>query len=182
MILVLDATILRWFPPLHAAWAPRGAQARVAITGRNAKRTLWGAINIRTGHRVVGHSRRMRREDFQTFLRELRRRYAGRPLWVLLDRAPCHTALHSQELAARLGVVLLWLPKQCSELNGMDHLWRELKRRLAANRQYPTIDSEVTAGEVWLRSLSPTEALRKAGMLSKKFWLRQFRQNFCTPT
>src|SRR5262249_11989529 len=68
VIRVLDATICRWFPPPRAAWALRGQQARVPITGPNAKRTLWGAINIRTGHRVVGRSHRMRQEDFQVCL------------------------------------------------------------------------------------------------------------------
>lgn len=179
---MLDATICRWFPPLRAAWAARGQQAHVPITGRNAKRTLWGAIHVRTGHCVVGRSIRMRQQDFQTFLRELRRRYRGRPLWLLLDMAPCHMAVRSQALAARLGVVLLWLPKQCSELNGMDHLWRELKRLRAANRQYPTIDAEVDAAEAWVLGLTRTQALRKAGMLTRTFWLRHFRQNFCQPT
>ncbi|NNC19678.1 hypothetical protein HJC22_28570, partial [Corallococcus exiguus] len=41
-----------------------------------------------------------------------------------LDRASCHTAQKSQRLAARLGVHLVLLPKQRSELNCMDHLWR----------------------------------------------------------
>jgi len=124
----------------------------------------------------------MRQEDFQTFLRVLRQRYRGRPLWILLDMAPCHMAVRSQALAARLGVRLLWLPKQCSELNGMDHLWRELKRLRAANRQYRTIDAEVDAAETWVLGLTRTQALRKAGMLTKRFWLRYFRQNFCRPT
>jgi hypothetical protein len=31
--------------------------------------------------------------------------------------------------------VFVWLPKQCSELNAMDQLWKELKGDLAANRQ-----------------------------------------------
>ena len=44
-MLFIDATILRLFPPLRCAWAFRGQQAEVRITGRNAKRVLFGAIN-----------------------------------------------------------------------------------------------------------------------------------------
>ena len=47
MLLILDATVLRWFPPLRSVWAFRGEQAAVRITGRNAKRVLFGAINPR---------------------------------------------------------------------------------------------------------------------------------------
>lgn len=174
VLLVVDATILRWFPPLRSTWAFRGEQAQVRITGENAKRVLFGAINPRTGHRLVLRRPRQRQEDFQAFLRYLRRRYGSRPLWLLLDQASCHTAIESRRLAARLEVTLLWLPKHCPELNPQDHLWRELKRLIVANRQYPTMDKEADEAERWLLSLTPTTARRKAGILSSNFWLKKF--------
>jgi hypothetical protein len=53
VLLCIDATRLRLFPPLRPAWARRGEQARVPVTGRHAKRVLFGAMNVRTGHRLV---------------------------------------------------------------------------------------------------------------------------------
>lgn len=53
----------------------------------------------------------------------------------------------------------------------MDHLWKEVKRDVVANRQYATIDEEADAAEHWLLSLSSKETRRKAGILSKNFWL-----------
>ena len=53
VLLFIDATRLRLFPPLRSAWARKGEQARVPVTGRNAKRVLLGAINVPTGHRLV---------------------------------------------------------------------------------------------------------------------------------
>jgi transposase len=174
VLLFLDATILRLFPPLRFAWAFKGEQAQVRISGRNAKRVLFGVINPRTGHRLVLRRYRMRQEDFQALLRYLRQHYPSRPLWLLLDRAPCHEAGKSQQLAARLGVELLWLPKQCSELNAMDQLWKELKRLIAANRQFRTVDQGADYAEQWFLGLSPRLALRKAGVLSENFWLKVF--------
>ena len=52
-LLCLDWTLLRLFPPLRATWALKGTQAVVPITGRNAKRVLFGAIDLRTARRVV---------------------------------------------------------------------------------------------------------------------------------
>lgn len=164
---------MRWFPPLRSVWAFRGQQAVVPITGNNAKRVLFGVLNPRTGHRLIFRRLRQRQEDFQAFLQYLRHHYPGRPIWLLLDRAPSHKAGRSQALAARLGIVLVWLPKQCSELNAMDHLWKELKRLIAANRQYHSIDEEAEQAEQWVLNLSPTEALRKAGVLSDNFWLAE---------
>jgi hypothetical protein len=74
VLLVEDETILRLFPILRRAWSMLGEQARVYITGRNAKRVLLAAINVRTGHRVVMRRRRMRQEDFQDFLHLMGRR------------------------------------------------------------------------------------------------------------
>jgi DDE superfamily endonuclease len=117
-------------------------------------------------------------------LRHLRQRHyrAGQPLWLLLDRASCHVAASSLALAAELDITLLWLPRQCSELNAMDHLWRHLKADLAANRQRPDIDALAEQAEAWTLALSPQQSLRKAGLLSKGCWLKNVRTNFCPPT
>ena len=75
MLLCCDWTLLRLFPPLRAAWARKGTQTTVPITGANAKRVLFGAINLRTAHRVVLIRPRAGAADAQAFLCELRRRY-----------------------------------------------------------------------------------------------------------
>lgn len=174
MLLFEDETVLRLFPILRRAWALRGEQARIGITGRNAKRVLFGTINPRTGHRILHRCPNARQEHFQAFLRLLRRSYPGRQIWLLLDEAPGHIAAKSQALAKRLDIVLIWLPKQCPELNGMDQLWRDLKSNISANYQYAGIDQHAANAEAWVMSLSRTEALRKASVLSEDFWLKSF--------
>jgi hypothetical protein len=169
-----DETVLRLFPVLRRAWALQGEQAHVAITGCNAKRVLFGAINLRTGHRLLGRRPTMEQAHFQAFLRLVREAYPGHRIALLLDEAPGHRASKSQGLAAQLDIELIWLPKQCAEFKAMDQLWRELKGHISANYQYPTIDAYATAAEQWIRSLTPTEALRKAGIRSKHFWLKSF--------
>jgi DDE superfamily endonuclease len=169
-----DETGLRLFPVLRRAWALQGEQAHVAITGCNAKRVLFGAINLRTGHRIILRRPNMEQVHFQAFLRLLREAYPGHRIALLLEEAPSHRAAKSQSLAADLDIELIWLPKQCAELNAMDQLWRELKGHISANYQYPTIEEHAAAAEQWLRSLTPTEALRKAGIRSKNFWLKSF--------
>lgn len=174
VLLFQDETVLRLFPVLRRAWALRGEQAKIGITGRNAKRVLFGTINLRTGHRILQRSPNMQQEHFQAFLCLLRRSYPGRQIWLLLDEAPCHIAAKSQAMAAQLGIVLIWLPKQCSELNAMDQLWRELKNNISANYQYADIDEHAAFAEDWVISLTRTEALRKASILSDDFWLKPF--------
>jgi hypothetical protein len=176
VLLFADETILRLFPVLRKAWAMRGEQARVPLTGGNAKRVLFGPLNLRTGHRLVVRGPNMRQEHFQSFLRLLGRSYPGRQIWMLLDEAPCHLAPRSQALAEALNRVLIWLPKQCSELTAMDQLWRELKADISANYQFKSIDAHAAYAEQWILSLSKSEALLKAGVVSKNFWLQSFLQ------
>lgn len=178
----MDTTVLRWFPPLRAAWAFEGEQAEVPITGENEKRALWGALNLCTAHRILARSKRQRQEDFMAFLRRLRRAYSNPPILLLLDQAGAHTATQSQALAEQLGITLLFLPAKSPELNPMDQLWRPLKQNVAANRQYTTVDTEAAAAEAWIQALSPTETLRKAGVLAEGFWLRDLLTNFWLPT
>jgi transposase len=183
VLLCCDWTLLRLFPPLRAAWALKGTQASVPITGANAKRVLFGAINLQTAHRVVLIRPRAGAADTQAFLREVRRRYrtAG-TIWLLADRASAHTAARTQTLAATLGIQFLWLPKQAPELNAMDQLWRELKRLIAANRQATSVNALASDAANWVLGLTPQQARRKAGMTSAHFWLKNLVQDFWPPT
>jgi DDE superfamily endonuclease len=176
VLLFEDETILRLFPVLRRAWSLRGQQAKIPITGRNAKRVLFGTINPRTGHRIVLRRPNMRQENFQDFLWLLRRSYPGREIWLLLDEAPCHTAPRSQMLAATLNLEMIWLPKQCPELNAMDQLFRGLKDEISANFQFKDIDEHADCAEEWIFSHTKSEALLKAGVFSENFWLRSFLQ------
>jgi transposase len=172
VLLFEDETVLRLFPGLRRAWSLSGEQAPVAITGRNAKRVLYGMINIHTGHRIVRCYKNMRQENFHDFLRLLRRSYPGRSLWIVLDRAGGHTTPRTTTLAKALNIELIWLPKQCSELNAVDHLWKEVKSSVSANYQFTTIDEHAAAAEKYVISLTNHQAKTKAGILSKNFWLK----------
>jgi hypothetical protein len=171
------------FPPLRAGWAPRGAPVKVRLTGRNARRVLFGAVNVRTGHLVLLCHKRQKATDFCAFLREVRRRYHGRHVALLLDSDSSHTARTSQQLAATLGISLLWLPVRSPHLNPMDHLWRDVKQNVAANRQDANIDTLVARAIRHLQRLPRRDVLRKAGILSPRFWLRSaLSKYFCGPT
>lgn len=168
-MLAEDETDLLLFPPLRAAWAKRGTPAPVWLTGRNARRVIFGAMNLRTGRRLFVPRERGRSADFQAFLAAARSAYRGWHVALLLDADPSHTAKAS--LAAAAGVTLLWLPARSPELNPLDTLWGQAKDAISANKQYP-IDEQVTRFLGYLRGLSDQDALRTSGVLSENFWLR----------
>ncbi len=172
VVLAEDETDVLLFPPLRAAWARRGHSSPVGLTGWNARRVVFGALNVRTGARVLLVRERQRRADYQVFLHQIRRHSPGRPIVLLADEDPSHTARASQGVAAQAGIEVLWLPKRSPHLNPMDHLWRPGKQQVCANRQYPGIDMAARWLISYLAQLPRREALRKAGLLAPHCWLR----------
>jgi transposase len=166
-----DETDLLLYPPLRAGWFERGKQTKVSISGRNAKRTVFGTIDVETGRRVFVVRPGICAPDFHATLRVVREAYGDRRVVLLLDKASRHTAGTSNRLATELGIERIWLPPRTTKVNPMDRLWRCAKNRICANRQHPDIDAQAEMFVKYLRSLSPQEALRKAGMLSGRFWL-----------
>lgn len=169
VILFVDETDLREFPPLRAGWSKRGIPFRVTITGHNSKRVIFGALNPQTGHCIVVVRKHNRLEDFKAFLGALRKAYRGRPLYLLLDRHTSHR--HNRAYARKLGIGLLWLPRACPRMNPLEDLWKELKRDVAANRCYANIDELADRAVRWITSLTKGQVRRKAGLLSGRFWL-----------
>jgi transposase len=53
---------------------------------------------------------------------------------------------------------------------------------IAANRQAASINALAADAAAWVLMLTPQQARRKAGMMSKHFWLRKLLQNFWRPT
>ena len=183
VLVFTDWTLLRLFPPLRAMWAAIGTQAKVAITGQNARRVLFGTINVRTARRTVTIGRSVGTHEVQAFLLGLRKAYrrAG-TIWLLADRASGHTAQATLALARELRIEFVWLPRQWPELNAMDQLWKELKRDVAANRQAASIDDLADRASQWVLNLTPAQARRKSGMASSKFWLESLSQHIWQPT
>src|SRR5262245_61480314 len=77
VVLCEDETALLLFPPLRACWAKRGQPAQVALMGSNARRVVFGTLNVRTGHRLFLVRPRQRGEDFRAFLQTLHHHYRG---------------------------------------------------------------------------------------------------------
>lgn len=90
MLLAQDETDLLLFPPLRAGWSKRGAAAAVGLSGRNARRVSCGAMNLRTGLRLLVPRPKGRSADLQAFLEEVRWHYRGWQVALLLDEDPCH--------------------------------------------------------------------------------------------
>jgi transposase len=182
VVLAEDETDLLLFPALRAGWARRGEVAEVRLSGWNARQVVFGAMNLKSGHRLFLARSRQRASDFQGFVRLVHQHYRTWQVALLLDEDPSHTAKGSVALARNLNMSLIFLPKRAPKLNPMDTLWGQAKDVVSANKQYACLDEQVERFLAYLSGFSNREALTAAGVCAADFWLNDvLSKDFCGP-
>jgi transposase len=168
---MLDEVIITETPPLYCCYGHRGQQVCVPVTGNRQKRIVHGVLNVISGDLLLLITEVWDEVTHQHFLTMMRAHWRGWHMIVFEDRGTPHTAEDSVELAKELGIQVRLLPSACPELNAMDHLWRQVKGRVLADRPTRSIDESADAACCYLLDMSRQERPRKAGVLSGRFWL-----------
>jgi transposase len=167
-----DETTRRAFPPLRAAWARRGQQQLVVISGRNARRVVQGALNAATGDLLTLIRERSRQDDCLAFVEALGQVRPQVPKLLIWDNAPPHHPKRVLAAAAAAHITRAFLPFRAPELMPCEDLWRLAKALVAANRAYEAVQEQAERAVGWLAALTPFDRLLKSGLFGAKFqWL-----------
>lgn len=148
-------------PVLRAMWQRVGQQVGIPTPGQNAKRGLFGALNLRTGAWFYQLAAHKRSADFIVFLTQLLTAYPAGRVYVLVDNASIHTSQAVQRwLAAHGRLVLVYLPTYSGHrLNPVEKVWWALKGTLAANRMFRNLTELDAAIREYFADFSPASAL-----------------------
>ena len=169
---VADETALREFPPLRASWSKRGEPAVVLISGKNSRRTIFGALNVGSGELVTTVRERCRTNDVLAAVETLGTVRPEVPKLLIWDNAPPHHPHRVRDPAAASGITLAFLPFRSPALMPLEDLWRGLKQPVAANRCYPSLTELTHRALAWLEDMTPADRLRRCGFNTSKFnWL-----------
>ena len=164
-ILYADESRIELLPLVRALWQWVGHQIRIPTPGTNVTRTLFGALNIRTGRWVYLVRERMRQEDFLAFLKHLLVAYPTEPIVLIVDNYSSHTARAvSTWLATQPRLHLCYLPTHCSHLNPVERIWLRLKNAIAANRLYGSMTMLLDTTAAFFEQMPPKQALIWAGI------------------
>ncbi len=167
-----DETALREFPPRRAAWSQAGQPTNVIISGRHARHTLLGALNISSGELVVVPRPRSRTDDVLALIDTLAAIRPHVPKLLVWDNAPPHHPHRVRDVAQDASITLAFLPFRSPELMPLEDLWRQLKAAVAANRCYASLAELTQRALTWLAAMTPTDRLCRCGFASSKFdWL-----------
>ena len=88
---------------------------------------LYAAVEPATGQACWWEMPSLDSTCFEVFLQQLSWEYSDSLNLLIVDNAPAHTA---QSLKLPDNVLLLFLPPYCPELNPIERLWQDLKRRI----------------------------------------------------
>jgi transposase len=169
---VADETALREFPPWRTSWSRRGAPAIVLISGRNKRRTIFGALQVGSGELVHTVREQCRTDDVLAAVQLLGAVRPDVPKLLIWDNAPPHHPHRVRDAAAAAGITLAFLPFRSPELMPLEDLWRGLKQTVAANRCYPSLAELTQRALTWLDEMTPSDRLRRCGFETSKFdWL-----------
>lgn len=147
---------------LRAMWQRVGEQGRIPTPGQNAKRGIFGGVNVRTGEWFSLVTARKRGVEFLNFLTRLLTAYPRGPIYVSVDNASIHTS-HAVKawLTAHPRLPLVYLPTYSGHrLNPVEKIWWDLKAHIAANRCFKSLAELEAALDRYCISLTRLRVLR----------------------
>jgi transposase len=161
VLIAADECEVHLLAMLRAMWQRVCKQVRLPTPGQNQRRSVFGGLNLRTGqwhYLLTTHKRSI---DFITFLALLLETYVTGTIFVIVDNATIHasqTTLNWLALHPRLHLV--YLPTYSGhQLNPVEKVWWQLKRFIAANRNFRSLDELDAAIHRCLRSFTPAALL-----------------------
>jgi transposase len=161
IFLAEDECDLHLLAVLRACWQRLGEQLRIVTPGQNAKRGVFGALNLRTGAWFYQLSAHKRSADFIAFLAPLLDAYPIGCIYILVDNASIHASkLTRQWVAQHPRIELLYLPTYSGhQLNPVEKVWWALKGEIAANRCFKFLKNLDDAIQRFFADFSPQDAL-----------------------
>lgn len=164
LILIEDETIFKLLPPLRNMWMRQGQQVRVPTPPKNEDIYLYGTLELNTGDTFCAFQDKGRSDETIAYLEQLLKNYPEQPILLIWDQANYHTSQAVETwLAQQPRITMMLLPKYAAELNPVEHIWRQLKKQVAANltRSLAAIKKAVKR---FFEQHTPAELLTMAGL------------------
>ena len=147
--------------------------------GKNRRRTIFGAVDLRTGRFLYQLTHKAVSASFTAFLAQLLAAYPAAPqVAVICDNVIIHHSKIVQRwLAAHPRMLVLHGARYSPYDNAVERMWGALKAWLA-NAPTLTIQGRVRQVHTFFRARSPAQLLATAAPSSSPWLLEGYMQNF----
>jgi transposase len=134
-----DEVAIHLNPKIELDWMVEGQQKEVETPGKNQKRYLAGALEVRTRLLIWVEGERKTSYRFLDLLDKLRQQYPDAPrLHLILDNYRIHSSdIVNAALRGYLGgrIVLHFLPPYGPEYNKIERVWQDLHANVTRNHR-----------------------------------------------
>ncbi len=155
VLLYADEVDIHLNPKIGPDYMLRGTQKTVLTPGKNEKRYLAGALEIRTGRLTWVEWERKDSNLFILQLWQLVRDYPeAKRIHVILDNFRIHKSQRTELALAALGdrLQLHFLPPYCPDDNPIERVWRDLHDNVTRNHRCRTMKELMQEVDAYLHT------------------------------
>jgi transposase len=179
VVLAEDETHVNLLPWVRSTWITHGQRQRVMTPGTNRRRTIFGAVDLRSGRWFYQVTRKAVSASFIAFCELLLAAYPTAPLVaVVCDNVIIHhSKLVQRWLAAHPRLLVLHGARYSPHDNPVERIWGALKAWLA-NSPTSTMAGRIRQVHAFFRQRSPAQLLATAAPHSSPWLPEDYMQNF----
>jgi transposase len=179
VLLAEDETHINLLPWVRATWIPRGTRQQVMTPGKNRRRTIFGAVDLRTGRFLYQVTHKAISVNFTAFLEQLLAVYPAAPLVaVVCDNVIIHhSKIVRRWLTTHPRVLVLHGACYSPHDNPVERVWAALKAWLANNPTL-TIQGRVRQVHAFFRQRTTAQMLATAAPYSSPWLPEGYVPNF----
>jgi transposase len=179
VVLAEDEAHLNLLPWVRSTWIPHGQRQQVMTPGTNRRRTIFGAVDLRTGRFLYQVTRKAISASFTAFCEQLLAAYPAAPVVaVVCDNVIIHHSKIVQRwLGAHPRLRVLHGARYSPHDNPVERIWGALKAWLA-NNPTSTIQGRVRQVHAFFGQRTTTQMLATAAPHSSPWLPEGYMQNF----
>lgn len=150
MVLAEDEASLFFQATLAAIWQPKGKTIWVKTYAGQAKKSFYGALNLKTGREHVMRCEKQNTRSTKQFLGRLRRAYPRKRIAIFWDGAPWHKGLKTYLKEAKR-IEPIPFPPYSPKLNPQERVWKQTRQHISHNHAFRTFPKLLAAFELYLK-------------------------------
>jgi transposase len=179
VVLAEDETHINLLPWVRATWILRGQRQQIMTPGKNRRRTIFGAVDLRTGRFLYQVTRKAISATFTTFCEHLLAAYPQAPVVaVVCDNVIIHRSKIVQRwLKTHPRLLVLHGARYSPHDNPIERIWGALKAWLANNPTL-TIQGRVRQVHAFFGQRTTAQMLAIAAPHSSPWLPADYVQNF----